>query len=128
MSNLPYVSKLLEKVVDQSVCRNNYSTETVLVKVQNNIAEALDQKRVVVLVMLDLSSAFHVIDHGIMLKTHLVCLQKPWIGCDPTSVAECNVFLTAPQLRSMHIYAAACHKDPCWDRNCTAYTLNQLVI
>ena len=34
-------------------------------KVQNDIAEALDQKRVVVLVMLDLS--FDAIDHGIML-------------------------------------------------------------
>ena len=83
VSNLPYVSKLLEKVVEyrlkdhldinnlhdfhQSAYRNNYSTETALVKVQNDIAEALDQKRVVVLVMLDLSSAFDVIDHGIML-------------------------------------------------------------
>ena len=36
-------------------------------KVQNDIAEALDKKRVVVLVMLDLSSAFDVIDHSIML-------------------------------------------------------------
>ena len=36
-------------------------------KIQNDIAEALDQKRVVVLVMLDLSSAFDVIDHGLML-------------------------------------------------------------
>ena len=36
-------------------------------KVQNDIADALDQKRVVVLVMLDLFSAFDVIDHGIML-------------------------------------------------------------
>ena len=80
VSNLPYVSKLLEKVVEhhlkdhrdinnlhdfhQSAYRYNYSTETALVKVQNNIAEALDQKRVVVLVMLDLSSAFDVIDHA----------------------------------------------------------------
>ena len=36
-------------------------------KVQNDIAEALDQTRVVVLVMLDLFSAFDVINHGIML-------------------------------------------------------------
>ena len=83
VSNLPYVSKLLEKVIEhrlkdhldinnlrdfhQSAYRNNYSAETTLVKVQNDIAEALDQKHVVVLVMLDLSSAFDVIDHGIML-------------------------------------------------------------
>ena len=81
--NLPFVSKLLEKMVEhrlkdhldinnlhdfhQSAYRNNYSTKTALVKVQNDIAEALDQKRVVVLVMLDLSSVFDVIDHGIML-------------------------------------------------------------
>ena len=84
VSNLPYVSKFLEKMVEhhlkdhldinnlndfhQSVYRNNYSTETALVKVQNDIAEVLDQKRVVVMVMLDLSSAFDVIDHGIMLS------------------------------------------------------------
>ena len=36
-------------------------------KVQNDIAEALDKKRVVVLVMLDMSSAFDVINHGIIL-------------------------------------------------------------
>ena len=77
------MSKLLEKVVEhrlkhhldinnlhdfhQSAYRNTYSTETALVKVQNDIAETLDQKSVIVLVMLDLSSAFDVIDHGIML-------------------------------------------------------------
>ena len=83
VSNLPFVPKLLEKVVEhrlrdhldinnlhdfhQSLYRNNYSNETALVKVQNDIAEAFDQKRIVVLVMLDLSNAFDVIDHGIML-------------------------------------------------------------
>ena len=47
--------------------RADFLTETALVKVQNDIAKALDQKHVVVLVMLDLSSAFDVIDHGITL-------------------------------------------------------------
>ena len=77
------MSKLLEKVVEhrlkdhldinnlrdfyQSAYRNNYSAETALVKVQNDIAAALGQKRVVVLVMPDLPSACDVIDHGIML-------------------------------------------------------------
>ena len=85
--NLPYMSKLLDKVVEhrlkdhldinnihdfhQSAYRNNNSTETALVKVKNDIAEALDQKHVVVFVMLDLSSAFDVIDHGIMQTRHL---------------------------------------------------------
>ena len=55
VSNLPYVSKLFEKVVEhrlkdhldinnlhdihQSAYRNNYSIETALMKVQNDIAE-----------------------------------------------------------------------------------------
>ena len=36
-------------------------------KIHNDIVEVLEDKRVVVLVMLDLSSAFDVIDHVIML-------------------------------------------------------------
>ena len=52
----------------QSAYRNNYSTETALAKVQNDIAEALDQQRVVVWVMLDPFSTFYVIDHGMMHK------------------------------------------------------------
>ena len=45
-------------------------------KVQNDIAEALYQTRVVVLVMLDLSSAFDVIGHGIRLTRlqHSFCV------------------------------------------------------
>ena len=147
VSNLPYVSKLLEKVVEhrlkdhldinnlrdfyQSAYRNNYSAETALVKVQNDIAAALGQKRVVVLVMPDLPSACDVIDHGIMLTRPqhsfgVTAETLDWMWFLLT--AERNVSLPAPQLRSTHIYAAACHKDLCWDRNCTAYTLNQLVI
>ena len=77
------MSKLLGKVVEnhlkdnlnlnnlhdinQSTYRSNHSTETALLRVQNYITEALDRKRAMVLVMLDLSSAFDVIDHDIML-------------------------------------------------------------
>ena len=63
---LDHFVPLLTAIINKSY-QNNYSTETALVKVQNDIAEALDQKRVVVLVMLDLSSAFDVINHGIIL-------------------------------------------------------------
>ena len=49
----------------QSGYENNFSIDTALMKVQNDIVEAFDQKRVVVLVMSDMSSAFDVIDHGI---------------------------------------------------------------
>ena len=47
----------------QSAYRQLHSTETALVRVQNDILMNLDNKRGVVLVMLDLSAAFDTIDH-----------------------------------------------------------------
>lgn len=88
VSNLPFISKALEKVVDvqlgnhlsqtnlhekyQSAYRKFYSTETALLKVQNDIVNSLDQNDVIILVMLDLSAAFDTIDH----KTLLNCLER----------------------------------------------------
>jgi hypothetical protein len=84
VSNLPFLSKVLEKVVAkrlddhitkyslhdtlQSAYRQGHSTETALLKIQNDVAQALDGKSMVVLVMLDLSAAFDVIDHPILLE------------------------------------------------------------
>jgi len=86
MSNLPFLSKILEKLVTkrleihlsshrlydnlQSAYRTGHSTETALLKVHHDIAEALDRKRMVALVLLDLSAALDVIDHKI-LQTRL---------------------------------------------------------
>ena len=84
VSNLPFISKILEKVVDaqltqhllsnelqeglQSAYRQSHSTETALLKVREDILESLDNGSVVVLVMLDLSAAFDTLDHGTLLK------------------------------------------------------------
>ena len=84
VSNLPFISKVLEKVVDkrieqhldsnnlhekhQSAYRKFHSTETALLKVQNDILQSLDQKKVTILVMLDLSAAFDTIDHETLLN------------------------------------------------------------
>ena len=84
VSNLPYISKLLEKVVasrldnhlesnqlheaKQSAYRSCHSTETALLKVHHDIVMALDEKCYAVLVLLDLSAAFDVIDHSILLQ------------------------------------------------------------
>jgi hypothetical protein len=84
VSNLPFISKVLEKVVDtrierhlvdnclheelQSAYRRSHSTETALLKVQSDILESLDNGCVTVLVMLDLSAAFDTLDHGILLS------------------------------------------------------------
>lgn len=84
VTNIPYVSKILERVVAsqlmsyllgndllakfQSAYRNFYSTETCLVRVTNDILRAIDRRQEVVLVLLDLSSAFDTIDHTILIE------------------------------------------------------------
>ena len=86
VSSLPFLSKILEKLVAkqleahlsshrlhdnlQSAYRTGHSTETALLKVDHNIAEALDSKCMAALVLLDLSAAFDVTDHKI-LQTRL---------------------------------------------------------
>jgi hypothetical protein len=84
MSNLPFISKILEKAIKvrlqqhlsthllhdslKSAYCQHHSTETALLKVHSDIAEAMDKKSATVLVMLDLSAAFDVIDHQILFK------------------------------------------------------------
>ena len=83
MSNLAFVSKLIEKaVVDQlnthlqqndlvaefqSAYRGGHSTETALLRVQSDILCAVDQGKAAFLVLLDLSAAFDTIDHDRLL-------------------------------------------------------------
>ena len=84
VSNLPFLSKVLEKVVLaqllshlqsnnlcnplQSAYRAGHSTETVLLRVVNDILAALDVDKLSVLLLLDLSAAFDTIDHQILLS------------------------------------------------------------
>ena len=51
----------------QSTYKANHSTETALLKVQNDILCSMDKKGVTVLVLLDLSAAFDTIDHSVLL-------------------------------------------------------------
>ena len=83
ISNLTYLSKVMERAVAQqlhdylrdnalydamqSAYRPNHSTETALLRVQNDILMALDKGDEVILCLLDLSSAFDTINHGILL-------------------------------------------------------------
>ena len=74
VSNLAFVAKIIEKVVAsrlnhhlmvnnlhepfQSAYRVNHSTETAMLRVQNDIIRALGDNKVVLLVLIDLSAAF----------------------------------------------------------------------
>ena len=52
----------------QSAYHRFHSTETAFLKVQSDILESLDDVFVTVLVMLDLSAAFDILNHGILLS------------------------------------------------------------
>ena len=105
MSNLSFPSKILEKVVlrqlsnhllinnlfysHQSAYRAGHSTETALLKIVNDLLSALDEDKVSLLSLLDLSAAFDTIDHSILLSRlsyFLVYLTLSLLGSLPISL------------------------------------------
>lgn len=84
VSHLPFLSKVLEKVVFiqlqtfleinsvldkfQSGFRSRHSTESALLKVHNDIALSVDAGNPAVLVLLDLTAAFDTVDHAILVS------------------------------------------------------------
>ena len=104
VSNLPFLSKILEKVVSrvlsehrtkhlldiplQSVYLQHHSTKTSLLNVHNDIFRALDRKECVFLVLLDLSAAFDTIDHG-----HLKARLEQQFGVSHSALIWRNSYL-----------------------------------
>ena len=96
VSNLSFISKLMEKVVakqlnnyidseglsnvNQSAYRRLHSTESALLKIQNDIAASMDSGKAVALTLLDLSAAFDTIDHDILFNS-----LGDWFGVDSNS-------------------------------------------
>ena len=90
VSNLPYLGKLTEKAAAiqlldqvsrsgvaelfQSSYKEYHSTETALLRVNNDILRSMDQNQCVLLILLDLSAAFDTIDHEILItRLHDYC-------------------------------------------------------
>ncbi len=84
VSNLPFLSKILEKVASsqlysflekndicedfQSEFRPSHSTETAHIRVTNDLLLSSDRGCISLVGLLDLSVAFHTIDHNILLN------------------------------------------------------------
>jgi hypothetical protein len=84
ISNLSYVSKVIERIVSeqvrtyltetelmpplQSAYRPGHSTETALLKIISDIIDAADEKKVTLLSLLDMSAAFDTVDFQILLR------------------------------------------------------------
>ena len=84
ISQLPFISKVLEKIVSaqmleymslndlheplQSAYKPGHSTETAILRVKNDINHALGNRKVVLLVLLDLSAAVDTFVHSILLR------------------------------------------------------------
>ena len=84
ISNLKFISKLTERAAYNQICnhlmendllpelqsayRQRYSTETALLKVQNDIFLSMNRQHVTLLVLLDLSAAFDTVDHSVLLE------------------------------------------------------------
>ena len=84
VSNLPTLGKIIEypavsrfkhhlnvnnlTETYQSAYKSSHSTETALLKVKNDMLNELDKGKALILVLLDLSSAFDTIDHKILVE------------------------------------------------------------
>ena len=79
VSTLGFMSKIVEKVTliqqcdensllptYQSAYRRNHRCETSLVKLVDDLLWAMEEELVIAVVILDLSAAFHMVDHNLL--------------------------------------------------------------
>ena len=84
VSNLTFLGKLIERVVlkrlndhltannlnshNQYAYKTHHSTETLIIKIVNDVLIAMDEKEATVIMLLDLSAAFDTVDHDLLLN------------------------------------------------------------
>ena len=84
ISNLTFISKILEKVVNtrlrnhlseqylletfQKACRAHHSAETSLLRLVNDLRCSVDKGNLAVLLLLDLFATFNTVDHDVLLS------------------------------------------------------------
>ena len=87
----------------QSACRPGHSTKTALLKVKNDLLLNMDGQRVMLLVLLDLSAAFDIVDHDVLHN----CLSTDF-GIKGTALKWFKSYLfkiISRHLPSVHAYA-----------------------
>ena len=105
VSNLSFLSKLIERIVSaqfiehlklnglyevyQSAYKQFHSTETALLRVQNDLLKAVDESGGAILVLLDLSAAFDTIDHE-----KLLALLKSSFGVEESALEWIRSYLS----------------------------------
>ena len=105
VSNLSFISKILEKVVAsrllshmesnsmsnnlQSAYKKFHSTESALLKVENDVLLNMEKGRVTALILLDLSATFDTIDH-----LTLISRLSSWYGTSGTALDWFTSYLT----------------------------------
>ena len=110
VSNLTFLGKLTERVVlrrlndhmnhnnlnckYQSAYKKDHSSETLLIRIWNDLLVATDQKDCTIMVMLDLSAAFDTVDHQLLLK-----ILRNEIGLRGTVLSWFKSFITGRSQR-----------------------------
>ena len=105
VSNLSFISRPIENVVakqinefmscegllnvNQSAYKSSHSTETTLLKIENDKALSVDSGKAVALTLLDLSVAFDTIDYSLLYD----CLHD-WFGLDGTVLSWIKFYLS----------------------------------
>jgi len=105
VSHLNFVSKVIEKIIQkrllnhlnsfsglpiyQSAYRMYHSTETALLKVQNDILLAMEEQKVSALALLDLSAAFDTVDHVVLIDR-----LETFFGLSETALSLVKSYLT----------------------------------